>query len=360
MAIAQISVELAGLLSVWLETLLYGIYASLFFETVFIMLKKKNRLPTGSSKIFFGATVVMFISITAHVAINLYRMLRGYVWLADSVGPAAYWENLSRWDTIAHGALNTFTTLVGDCLIIYRCYIVWDSNLPIVILPIVMVTMGLAANFVVLHQFAQLSLGSIFSPSLVHWMDTIYALAFAQNAMTTGLIVYRIWRQDRQSKVLLSSSFRLIVIVRIIVESASIYLLNILIVIIFYAFNSNGQYIAEEAIVPVCGIVFTLITVRLSLHTSTSHPTTQSPSTQLKFASTPGMTTDSGFTTTIDQSGFSNQAVSVDGNSFVSDDCGDVDGLEDNLSDFIDDTPLENVLRDEKVEMEHTLPGTAV
>jgi hypothetical protein len=84
-------------------------------------------------------------------------------------------------------------------------------------------------------------------------MDTIYALAFAQNAMTTGLIVYRIWRQDRQSKVLLSSSSRLTVITRIIVESASIYLFNILIVIIFYAFNSNGQYIAEEALVPVCG-----------------------------------------------------------------------------------------------------------
>ena len=105
----------------------------------------------------------------------------------------------------------------------------------------------------VLRQFAQLNLGSIFSPSLVHWIDTIYALAFAQNAMTTGLIVYRIWRQDQQSKVLLSSSFRLIIIVRIIVESASIYLLNILIVIIFYAFNSNGQDIAQEAIVPVCG-----------------------------------------------------------------------------------------------------------
>jgi hypothetical protein len=77
----------------------------------------------------------MFISITAHVgkpivpcqitialirfsAINLYRMLRGYVWLADSVGPTVYWENLSRWDNITHGALNMFTTLVGDCVIV--------------------------------------------------------------------------------------------------------------------------------------------------------------------------------------------------------------------------------------------------
>jgi hypothetical protein len=114
-------------------------------------------------------------------------------------------------------------------------------------------TAASAVNFIVFRQFAQLSLDSIFSPSLVRWMDMIYALAFAQNAMTTGLIVYRIWRQDRQSKVLLFSSFRLIVIVRIIVESASIYLLNILILIIFYAFNSNGQNIAEEAIAPVCG-----------------------------------------------------------------------------------------------------------
>ena len=108
-------------------------------------------------------------------------------------------------------------------------------------------------NVIGLHQFGQLSLGSIFSPSLVHWMNALYALAFAQNLITTGLIVYRIWRQDRQSKVLLSSSCRLIVVVRIIVESASIYLLNILVLIIFYAFNSNGQDIAEEAIVPVCG-----------------------------------------------------------------------------------------------------------
>ena len=51
-------------------------------------------------------------------AINLYRMLQGYVWLADSVGPAAYWDNLSRWDSITRGALSTFTTIVGDCLIV--------------------------------------------------------------------------------------------------------------------------------------------------------------------------------------------------------------------------------------------------
>jgi hypothetical protein len=70
--------------------------------------------------------------------------------------------------------------------------------------------------------------------------------------MTTGLIAYRIWRQDRMSRGIVSS-YRLIFLVRIIVESASIYVLNLLILIILYALHSNGQYVAQEAIVPVCG-----------------------------------------------------------------------------------------------------------
>ena len=42
-------------------------------------------------------------------------------------------------------------------------------------------------------------------------------------------------------------------LIRITVESASIYVLNVLILIILYAVESNGQYVAQEALVPVCG-----------------------------------------------------------------------------------------------------------
>ena len=41
-------------------------YASLFFETVFIILKK-NKTNTGPSKIFFGAIILMFLTATTHI-----------------------------------------------------------------------------------------------------------------------------------------------------------------------------------------------------------------------------------------------------------------------------------------------------
>jgi hypothetical protein len=99
-----------------------------------------------------------FCCLTFILAINLYRVLRAYVWLAEEVGTAAYLGNLERWDNIAHDTLNAFMTWVGDCLVvsqsqvakdrtespsqIYRCYIVWDNNILIVILPIALLVMS--------------------------------------------------------------------------------------------------------------------------------------------------------------------------------------------------------------------------
>jgi len=71
--------------------------------------------------------------------------------------------------------------------------------------------------------------------------------------MTTGLIAYRIWQHGRRSHGLISPSSGLVPLVRIIVESASLYVLNVLILIILYSIGSNGQFVAQEAIVPVCG-----------------------------------------------------------------------------------------------------------
>jgi hypothetical protein len=65
----------------------------------------------------------------------------------------------------------------------------------------------------------------------------------------------------------------------------------------------------------------------------------------MKFTGLPGTTTDmtGSFTAITDQSPstyFSKQAARVGGHAFVSDGCGEVDELDDDLSDSNDDTPL--------------------
>lgn len=78
--------------------------------------------------------------------------------------------------------------------------------------------------------------------------------------MTTGLIAWRIWRQDRASTAMgarsLNSRTSLIPIVRIIVESAAIYVLELVVLIVLYVLKHNGQFIVQEAVVPTVGPCF--------------------------------------------------------------------------------------------------------
>lgn len=51
----------------------------------------------------------------------------------------------------------------------------------------------------------------------------------------------------------------LVPVIRIVVESAMIYDMEVLVLIVLYALGHNGQYVAQEAIVPTVGQSETLL-----------------------------------------------------------------------------------------------------
>ncbi len=116
------------------------------------------------------------------------------------------------------------------------------------------------SNAIALHLFVEVGNGAIFSDTLVHWMSTIYAVAFVQNSLTSGLIAFRLWRHERHATPIGmrsgstdGSQTSLMPIMRIIIESAGIYVVVVLILIILYAIDSNAQYIVQETFVPIVG-----------------------------------------------------------------------------------------------------------
>lgn len=132
-------------------------YCSLFFEAVYIIIKKR-RIRSTPNKVCYGTCSLCVLRLlakrpadllrgyTGHVrvrdrphwsvigvmgclpdrlsiisrlpAINLYRLLRGYVWLAADPGPDVYFTDLTRWDNITHDAINAIMTWIGDSLVV--------------------------------------------------------------------------------------------------------------------------------------------------------------------------------------------------------------------------------------------------
>jgi hypothetical protein len=91
----------------------------------------------------------------------------------------------------------------------------------------------------------------------IRLLNTVYPLAFVQNFMTTGLIILKIFLQHRASRkagvVDVGSKLGPMRIVRIIVESAAIYTIQSLILIILYFMGDNFQYVVQAAIIPSIG-----------------------------------------------------------------------------------------------------------
>ncbi|PPQ82596.1 hypothetical protein CVT25_007110 [Psilocybe cyanescens] len=151
---------------------------------------------------------------------------------------------------------------IGDFLVIYRCYYVWNKNIWIVALPSLLVLSCIGINIYVLWWFTHPNAGVSFTASM------------ALNSITTALIALKFYKQHQISTchgiVDRSSKLSLMRILRIIVESAMLYTVQLTVLIILYYTNSNGEVIVQFAIVPSVGIVFILISLRVHMAKSNS------------------------------------------------------------------------------------------
>ncbi|KAH9476023.1 hypothetical protein JR316_0011592 [Psilocybe cubensis] len=272
-----ITFDVANTFAVWIEVFLYGVYVTLFVSAITVILKKRAtaRMESAHSAwIFLICVILMFMVATLHLVINVYRFLRANILGVDPAGALHYFFDSTRWENITANAIMCVMSWLGDALVIYRCYYVWDCNFWIVALPLVLFFGTIGINSSTLYWFTHPYDTHLKVPTMISLLNAIFPLALTQNVLTTGLIAFKIWLQHKASSrsgvVDRGSRLSLIRILIIIIESAMVYTLQLLVVIILYFKKSNAQFIVQSAIVPSVGIVFVLIAVRVHVAKSQS------------------------------------------------------------------------------------------
>lgn len=122
--------------------------------------------------------------------------------------------------------------------------------------------------------------------SEIRAFNAVYPLNLIQNVLTTGLIIVKIWMQYRRSSAMRvidrSSRLNLIKIIRIVIESAMIYTIQLLVLITLYFRGDNFENIMGFAIVPSTGeyyfLRFTFLVINFECrHCFRSYHATCSP-----------------------------------------------------------------------------------
>ncbi|KAJ3748814.1 hypothetical protein DFH05DRAFT_1456767 [Lentinula detonsa] len=238
------------LVSIFIQTLLYGAYTVVFVLTIWILVWRR---PAGQdiNKLMLWISIVMFILATMHICVNYTRIFMAFITYRNAEGgPAAFFNILSNFTQIFGSAIYVTQTLVGDSVVLVRCYIVWGRQWYIVAFPMLLLLGSTASGIGILYSFAHIGDTQIFALELQNWIVSFFSLTLSTNFICTALVAYRIcWNP----------------VMLLVIESGAIYSATLLSLLILYKAESWFQYVLLDAISPIVGLVFSMIIVRIGL-----------------------------------------------------------------------------------------------
>ncbi|KZT55200.1 hypothetical protein CALCODRAFT_358637 [Calocera cornea HHB12733] len=261
-----------GIVSIWTEALVYGMFLPIFCTALYVLVCRHGiRKETEKiNKAMLCTALLMFALATAHLGVDAWRMMTAYVYLARGQvdEPSAFFRDMGQPTFSAKYSIYVSQNLVGDAFNIYRSWLVWQRN-PWILAPLITLWAAAAASgyYCTAYLFSTADDDdSLFNAPYEAWITTFYVLALAQNIISTTLITIRLWDRERNMMKGRKGRLTLIPILRIVVESAILFLCAQLVLLVLFAVNSNAQYIILESLCSLTGIAFSLVIIRVAIH----------------------------------------------------------------------------------------------
>ncbi|KZT55227.1 hypothetical protein CALCODRAFT_518843 [Calocera cornea HHB12733] len=245
MSAEALPLEVAIMVGVVCQSLVYGIFLVLFGACCHVLTQSKKRSTTNMA--FLGTAIAMFVLITINFAVSWSRLMDAVFREAD---PTAYLADLTQWKEVFRTGVYVVLTAVADTLFIYRLYMVWSRNIYICIVPILLLSGSLTSGVGIEVAIASSKGSSLFATGIAAWVTSFFSISLAQNVLTTALIVFRIWRVNMAGVGQMGQN-SLWPVITIILESGTIYSATLLCLLATYASGSFAQYICLDMLVPV-------------------------------------------------------------------------------------------------------------
>ncbi|TBU25893.1 hypothetical protein BD311DRAFT_726926 [Dichomitus squalens] len=257
----SLSIDVAMLVGFACEGILWGIYTTLFIVALILLWHRSKR---GIKNHYITvASVMLYVMCTTHFALNFNHFYTAL----GSTGVSGYATETKP--LIGADFLVSVCDLMGDFILLYRCWVLWGQSYWVIALPFMTAVAGFACiGRVVRIVVTQTPTSSTPDPSLVPLDIAGYALPLCTNAMATGLIAYRIWSMSvlNDGQATLQSSARLAKnAMTIIVESGLLYLVTQLVFVVLNGTGNTSEAILVAMAVQIYGISPTLIIIRVGL-----------------------------------------------------------------------------------------------
>ncbi|KAG2144352.1 hypothetical protein DEU56DRAFT_732818 [Suillus clintonianus] len=260
-----VPLDTATIISTTLEGILYGFSVLMFIGTMWASTYK----PDVNRSIASVAILLLMLS-TAHVVVDIIRLEDGLVKYRDTFpgGPAAFFQDISQPTFVAKNLIYALQTMIGDGVVIYRCYVVWQS-VWVIIIPVILWCGSSAAALIAPYYASQATGGTIYTNQTGRWITVLFALTLSTNMISSGLLAYRIWTIERNVSLIRATNGTMMPIVRVLVDAAIMYSAALFTILMCFVCANNAEYIMLDMIMPIISITFYMVFIRITLRKTT-------------------------------------------------------------------------------------------
>ncbi|KIK46125.1 hypothetical protein CY34DRAFT_65020, partial [Suillus luteus UH-Slu-Lm8-n1] len=257
-----VSANVSAAVGVVCEAFLYGVYCVLFITSI-VILFKRDRV---SHRVILVANCLLFATSTAHFA-----TVFNHLYIALEHSPFSEFEDETP-ELMGANLLSSVVNLLGDLLLVYRCWLVWGKNFYVIVLPLLTALGGFGCILPIPSLVLSINPTASVPPAETVPLTTAgYALPLCTNIMVTGLIAGRIWYLSRIPIVDEYGKPAMLKIaagrrpMMLIIESGALYTVIQLIFVVLVAIQNSAEALLSYAGTQIYGIASVLIIIRVGL-----------------------------------------------------------------------------------------------
>ncbi|KAF7335787.1 Carboxylic ester hydrolase [Mycena venus] len=271
---SSLSLPAAELIAQTLGCILFGVYlVTLGIAARLLLTMESGKLKRRSAInwTIVIVSIVIFVNATLNLVVSTIAIVQAFVLYTGPGGAEHVFMNGSGWQTIVKSFTVPFQSLVGDSILIYRCWFLWNKNWVVIALPLLVWLANIACAIRLLDLLGQASQGLVISSTVQPWGQAFWSMTICINVMATSLIVGRIWMVEKDNRKFgidtLSQNRPRTVLshaMQNIIESGMIYTVLSIFTLVTYTLQSTLHYPASHLEIQSVGITFNLIIIRAS------------------------------------------------------------------------------------------------
>ncbi|EMD32786.1 hypothetical protein CERSUDRAFT_99163 [Gelatoporia subvermispora B] len=261
-----LTVGTARLIGLFVTDILLGMHLITFFNSLWIQLFRERGPGRKPNRILIAVTLTMGAIGILNACTDL--ALNNRVFVVTS-GDTSLFTDLSYWMNVVQDLCMILQPMIGDAMLVYRFWAIygrrWKVTIPYFV--IWLAACSLAITIIVLSIKSH-SPSGFNSPQFAPFIGAALILTVINNIITTGLIVFRLWKITRVTRAQVVGRHRLLVVMRIIIDSGLLYTLTAIVFLGTTVSQNSSDYVFGGVIVQVTAIAFNLVIIRLNQSSS--------------------------------------------------------------------------------------------